>query len=218
MRYVRVAIPCSLLLAGAAAIGLVFVPRDATWKAIWIGLASTCLAAGLVDGSALLEARRREKSILRLVGDRVGLVHQRFLWIIRAAFDIVENNAADLPGRLREFQSPAISLQSGMPQVMPPTTRLAYAMHSLAELEEALAVATDLAVLTNEAHRLVTLGSLLRSNHLVIWLRYAAAIPAVSAGGLEMARAAADALETIQTQFRFFSKRGGSSWRYGKLN
>jgi hypothetical protein len=33
-----------------------------------------------------------------------------------------------------------------------------------------------------------------------------------------LANAAADALDAVQTQFRFFADRGGESWRYGQLS
>jgi hypothetical protein len=100
----RTAVPIGLLLAGAASAFLVFTTGDPTWKAVWIGLASTCLTAGLVDGSALLDARGRKRAVLRVVGHRIGFVHQRYLWIVRAAFDLSWNDAANVPDALRAFE------------------------------------------------------------------------------------------------------------------
>jgi hypothetical protein len=33
-----------------------------------------------------------------------------------------------------------------------------------------------------------------------------------------LANGAADALDAVQTQFRFFADHGGESWRFGKLS
>jgi hypothetical protein len=50
----REATPLVLLAVGVAAILAAFLARDVTWRAIWIGVASTTVSAALVDGSAIL--------------------------------------------------------------------------------------------------------------------------------------------------------------------
>jgi hypothetical protein len=199
----RIAVPVGLLLAGIVSAALVLTTDDPTWKAVWIGLTSTCLTAGLVDGSGLLEARRREHAVLRVVGHRVGFVHQRYLWIVRAAFDLHWNDGADVPNMLRALTTANIvDLRTGMPQLTPPTTRLAYAVGSLGELHDALAVAVSLASGTGEAHRLEAVDRALRLNTFDTWLRAAAASPqmAVVTGG-HLANAAADVLTQSRSSF-----------------
>ena len=124
-----------------------------TWKAVWIGVASSCLTGGLVDGSALLEVQRRDRAVLRIAGVRVGYLHQRLLWIIGAVFDI-SGEPSDVGNALRDLHRASIDLKAMMPAVVPARTRLARAMESLAQMEEALAVAVSLGAETTEAGRL----------------------------------------------------------------
>jgi hypothetical protein len=58
-----------------------------------------------------------------------------------------------------------------MPAVVPARTRLVTAMESLAQLEEALAVAVSLGAQTTEAGRFEQLDAALRSNHFYGWLK-----------------------------------------------
>lgn len=62
----RGSVPILLLLAGVAAVVSAIAVGSVTWKSVWIGVASSCITGGLVDGSALLEARRRDKAVLRI--------------------------------------------------------------------------------------------------------------------------------------------------------
>lgn len=154
-----------------------------------------------------------------VVGHRVGFVHQRCLWIVRAAFALSWNDAADVPGMLRALtDANVVDLRTGMPQLAPPTTRLAYAVRCLGELNDALAVALSLASSTGDAHRLEALDRAVRSNTFDTWLRTAAANPqiAVVSGGV-LADTAADVLDAIQEQFRYFAKRAGDGWNFGQL-
>jgi hypothetical protein len=165
----RRSVPILLLLAGVAAVALAIAVGSVTWKAVWIGVASSCITGGLVDGSALLEARRRDKAVLRIAGMRVGYLHQRLLWIIGAVFD-VSGEASDIGTALRDLHRTSIDLTAMMPAVVPARTRLARATESLAQLEDALAVAVSLGTQTTEAGRFEQLDGALRSNHFYVWL------------------------------------------------
>ena len=109
----RRSVPVFLLLAGVAAVVSAIVVGSVTWKAVWIGVASSCLTGGLVDGSALLEARRRDRAVLRIAGMRVGYLHQRLLWIIGAVFD-VSGEASDVGSALRDRHRANIDLTAMM--------------------------------------------------------------------------------------------------------
>jgi hypothetical protein len=88
MSKLRTAVPIVLIALGLLGAVAAFFADCSDWRAIWIGVASTGLSAGLVDGSAVLEARRREQATLRIVGQRVGRIHQRLLWIVEALFEV----------------------------------------------------------------------------------------------------------------------------------
>ncbi len=104
-----------------------------------------------------------------------------------------------------------------MPAVVPARTRLVRATESLAQLEEALAVAVSLGTQTTEAGRFEQLDAALRSNHFYGWLKSAPLTPTILDEDSALANGAADALDAVQTQFRFFADHGGQSWHYGQL-
>lgn len=212
----RGSVPILLLLAGVAAVVLAVAVGSVTWKAVWIGVASSCLTGGLVDGSALLEVRRRDRAVLRIAGVRVGYLHQRLLWIIGAVFD-VSGEPADVGIALRDLHRASIDLTAIMPALVPARTRLVRAMESLAQLEEALAVAVSLGTQTSEAGRFEQLDAALRSNHFYGWLKSASLTPRILDEDSALASGAADVLDAVQAQFRFFADHGGQSWRYGQL-
>ncbi len=187
-----------------------------TWKAVWISVASSCLTGGLVDGSALLEVRRRDRAVLRIAGMRIGYLHQRLLWLIGAVFD-VSGEPSDVGSALRDLHRASIDLTAMMPTVVPARTRLARAMESLAQMEEALAVAVSLGAETTEAGRFEQLDAALRSNLFYAWLKGASVMPSIVDEDSVLASGAADALDAVQTQFRFFAGLGGESRRYGQL-
>jgi hypothetical protein len=212
----RRSVPVFLLLAGVAAVLSAFAAGSVTWKAVWIGVASSCLTGGLVDGSALLEARRRDQAILRIAGMRVGYLHQRLLWIIGAVFD-VSGEPSEVGSALRALHEASIDLTATMPAVVPTRTRLARALESLAQLEEALAVAVSLGTQTAEARRFEQLDAALRQNHFYAWLKSAPVTPGILDEDSSLASGAADVLDAVQAQFRFFAGLSGRSWRYGQL-
>jgi hypothetical protein len=84
-------------------------------------------------------------------------------------------------------------------------------------LEDALAVAVSLGTQTTEAGRFEQLDGALRSNHFYVWLKSASVTPRILDEDSVLANGAADALDAVQTHFRFFADRGGESWRYGQL-
>jgi hypothetical protein len=100
---------------------------------------------------------------------------------------------------------------------VPARTRLARALESLAQVEEALAVAVSLGAQTNEASRFEQLDAALRQNRFYVWLKSAAVTPDILDEHSSLASAAADVLDAVQTQFRFFADLSGPSWRYGQL-
>jgi hypothetical protein len=203
-------------MAGVAAVISAIAAGSVTWKAVWIGVASSCLTGGLVDGSALLEARRHDTAILRIAGMRVGYLHQRLLWIIGAVFD-VSGEPSDVGSALRGLDRASIDLTAIMPAVVPARTRLARALESLAQLEEALAVAVSLGTQTTEASRFEQLDVALRQNHFYAWLKSASVTPGLLDEDSSLASGAADVLDAVQAQFRFFAGLSGRSWRYGQL-
>lgn len=83
---------------------------------------------------------------------RVGYLHQRLLWIIGAVFD-VSGEPSDADSALRDLHRANIDLTAMMPGVVPARTRLVIAMESLAQLEDAFAVAVSLGTQTTEAER-----------------------------------------------------------------
>jgi hypothetical protein len=212
----RRSVPIFLLLAGVAAVVSAIAVGSVTWKAVWIGVASSCLTGGLVDGSALLEARRRDKAVLRIAGVRVGYLHQRLLWMIGVVFD-VNGEPSNVGSALRDLHRARIDLTAMMPAIAPARTRLVRAMELLAQLEEALAVAVSLGTQTTEAGRFEQLDAAVRSNHFYGWLKSAAVTPRIVDEDSALANAAADVLDAVQTQFRYFADRGGQNWQYGQL-
>jgi hypothetical protein len=172
----RTSVPIFVLLAGVAAVISAIAAGSVTWKAVWIGVASSCLTGGLVDGSAVLEARRRDRAILRVAGMRVGYFHQRLLWIIDAVF-CVSGEPSDVGDALRDL----------------------------------------LGMQTTEAGRFEQLDTALRQNRFYAWLKSGAPAPEFLDEYPSLASGAADVLDAVQTQFRFFAGLSGRSWRYGQL-
>jgi hypothetical protein len=212
----RTSVPVLLLLAGVVAVILAIAADSVTWTSVWIGVASSCLTGGLVDGSAQLEARRRDRAILRIAGMRVGFMHRRLLWIIEAVFG-VSGEPSGVGGALRDLHRASIDLTTMMPGLVPGRTRLARALESLAQLEEALSVAVSLGAQTTEASRFEQLDAALRQSEFYAWLKGAGVTPVLLDEDSSLAGGAAELLDAVQTQFRFFAELSGRSWRYGEL-
>jgi hypothetical protein len=212
---VRATTPVLLLTAGLAAIALIFVADDPTWKAVWVGVASTAIAAGLVDGSALLESRRREGAILDIAGDRVGRIHQRLLWILNAVFEAGAGEAAELGRQLRESTQSTYD-PARTADIMPPRTTAVWVAQCVADIDEALDVALALGAQTSQVARFVRLDALVRGGPFMTWLRNASSLP-VRSGAENLAQQAADLLDSVQEEFQFFSDRDARGWKFGKL-
>jgi hypothetical protein len=212
----RSGIPMVLLVAGAVAVALAVVAGDVTWRAVWIGLASTALAAGLVDGSAVLEARRRERAILDVAGERVGRIHQRLLWILGAVFEAGKGEVAAVSGRLNRSEQSTYDPTAVVDGLWPERTMAVYVQQCIAQIDDALEVALALGVQTSEAARFVRLDAALREGPFALWLREASVLP-MSNGAKVLARQAADVLDRVQEEFRFFAARDRPGWRFGRL-
>jgi hypothetical protein len=219
----RAALPVLLLLGGVAAAIGVPIADDSTWQSIWVGLSSTAITAGLVDGSALLEARARERAVLHLVGVRVGQMHQSLLRVIYAVFGISLDSASEVSARLRSLETEReILLEENVVGQVPPITVQANLIRLVRNVDAVLDTALDLGVLTAEASRVQRLDEALRHGHFMSVLRVM--IPQAPVLGFgkfvanrELAKEAADAVDAVQAEFRFFARQGGKGWRYGHL-
>jgi hypothetical protein len=218
MSKLRTAVPIVLIAIGLFGVVAAIYADSSDWRAIWIGVASTGLSAGLVDGSAVLEARRREQVILRIAGQRVGRIHQRLLWIVQALFEVSMAEAAALPRLLRELDQGEINLTVTVPNLTPPRTKAAWVAQCVAEINAELEVALSLAAQTSEVERLERLDRTLRSGGFSVFLRVTARTSAVVQPASPIAAQAADVLAVVQEQFRYFSKQGGIGWRWGQLH
>ncbi len=207
--------PIGLLLVGLAAIAATLVAHDVTWRAIWIGVASTTVTGGLVDGSALMEARRRERAVLRAAGDRVGAARSMFFLIIDAMFGGAEHIGFSASA-LREVREPvSIDLDEDA-HVMPPRSRRVQVIYLTDQLTDALHEALRLGSQTSEAPRFEEIDSGMRRNGFVLYLH------SVIAQGLQFdplppryVHSAADALDLLDKHLRFFQRIAGASWQYG---
>jgi len=211
---IRVLVPIGLFGVGLASAVFAVVGKDVTWKAIWIGLTSTTVAAALVDGSALWETRKREEVLLRVVGQRVGRIHQRMLSIVGAVFEIAAE-ARDVPDRLRAWQDRPIDLTEDA-NIIPPRSKQAWLAQCIDEIDEALDVVLALGAQTSQAARMERLDDALRSREFMVYAR--TAIPRIREGGDLLAAQAANVLDEVQAEFRYFSDRGGPRWKFGQLD
>jgi hypothetical protein len=187
------------------------------WKAVWIGVASTAFASALVDASAQFELFRREGAILRVAGDRVRRVHQRLLWIIDLVFDVSMGNVDGLSHELRHLEQASVDLAVPAPRVAPPHTKQQLAALWVAELYEALDGALILGVQTAEAARVERLDMAVRSSSFIYWVRDVVPTCPRLVGGVDVSAGyAADLLDAVQAELRFFAGQGGRRWKYGK--
>jgi hypothetical protein len=206
-----------LFSCGVAAIVFAVIASDVTWKAVCIGVASTAFASALVDFSALWEVRARERVLLRVVGDRVGRIHQRMLWIVGTVFDVSMASAGDVCCELRAWKGSAINLADEKAAVFPPRSKQAWLAQCVADIDQSLEVALSIGAQTEAAPRVERLDTALRSSPFASWARDVAPTAALAGGGDMLAGQAADVLDVVQKEFRFFADRGGEQWRFGKL-
>ncbi len=149
----RHAVPILLAIAGLISVYLVSVANGTTWKAVWIGVASTMFASGLVDASVQIEATRRERAVLRIAGERVARINQNVLLLISSAFDL-QVDVSEMHATLAELTDHKIDLSAVAPRVFPEQTKLQGVMVHLAEIDQSLEFAVTLGSLTYAAARL----------------------------------------------------------------
>lgn len=216
MSRLRAAVPVFLIAIGLLGVLGAFLAESFEWRAVWVGVASTGLSAGLVDGSAVLEARRREQTILRIAGQRVGFIHQRLIWVLYATFDVPRDDPAALPRQLREIEDGVIDLTEPA-DVVPPRTKQVLVMQCVDEIDGALDVALRLGAETSEVARFARLDRALRSGPFSLFLSITVPLsPRVEPASV-IAGQAADVLDVVQSEFRFFSRQAGPGWGYGRL-
>lgn len=212
----REAVPAALLFFGSAAIVASALANDVTWRAIWIGVASTTVTAGLVDASALLAARKRERSVLRIAGDRVGVARAIFRELLDAMFGGLFEMGWPSSHDLRQVQEPvSIDLDEDA-GVMPPRSRRIQIIHLTGLLTDALGEALRLGADTSEAFRFEEIDSGMRRNDFVLYLH------SVIGQGFQFdplppkfIHSAADALDLLEKHLAFFRRIAGASWQYG---
>jgi len=215
-RYLRrEATPVVLLLVGVAAIAATFLAHDVTWRAIWIGVASTTVSAGLVDSSALLEFRRRDRAVLRVAGDRVGAARALFMMVIDAMLGGVSDIEHFSARGLREVKE-AVSIDLDEDShMMPPRSRRVQVTYMTQQMTDALHEALRLGSQTSEALRFEEIDSGMRRNGFVLYLH------SVIAQGFQFdplppryIHSAADALDLLEKHLEFFRHVAGDSWQY----
>ena len=158
----RHAVPILLATTGVISVYLVSVANGTTWKAVWIGVASTMFASGLVDASVQIEAVRRERAVLRIAGERVARINQNVLLLISSAFDL-QVDVSEMHATLAALTDHKIDLSAiAPPRVFPEQTKLQGVMVHLAEIDQSLEFAVTLGSLTHAAARLERLDDSIR--------------------------------------------------------
>jgi hypothetical protein len=104
-----------------------------------------------------------------------------------------------------------------VPNLAPARTKAAWVAQCVAEIDAELETALGLAALTSEVERLERLDRALRSGGFSVFLRNTAVMSPVVQPASVIAGQAADVLEVVQEQVRYFSKQGGTGWRWGRL-
>lgn len=202
-----------LATAGVISVYLVSVADGTTWKAVWIGVASTMFASGLVDASVQIDSMRREQAVLRIAGQRVARINQNVLRLISSAFDL-QVDVSKMHATLAELTDHEIDLSAVAPRVFPEQTKLQGVVVYLAEIDQSLEFAVTLGSLTYAAARLERLDDAIRSNVFLLAMRNASINPRMS--GSVLVDSARELFETMREQHRWFGTRGGSTWRSGR--
>jgi len=126
----------ALLIGGGISAVLVALTLDITWQAIWIGLAATCLSAGLVDASAVWGRHRQLQPVRRLAARRVGHINSLILQMVSLVFEGFRAEEAD-PYIACLRASPDGPLDLSTPaQVIPPLSKAQHAWELLRELRQ----------------------------------------------------------------------------------
>lgn len=207
--------PALLFLVALAAVVLTAVSSDPTWRSIWIGVTTTALASGLVDGSAVLERERQLAPVRRLAGRRIGRLHQLLLQAIATVFDDVQTDRSNAwPAALRAAADAPVDLTT-LANVYPPRSRQQRLVELAGQLDDELEELSSLAaagVLTRELDKL---DEALRSAPFMLLLRDAFPGQPLWRGRAVMAQDAAALLERVQETLPAAATAAGSSWRHG---
>lgn len=212
------ALPSVVLIAAGTVAGTsaFLVAKDLTLFSILTGVASTAIASGLVDGSAVHERHRQAVPVRQIAARRIGQVHQTLLSIVQLMFDdVTAARASDWPSALRAIAEGPIDLRLRA-AVFPPRQRVEYLRDLYAELSSTLDELNVLAaagVLSAEANRL---DSTVRNSNFVSLVGAALAVPLFQERLIPAAEAAS-VLEAVQSLLPAAAKSAGATWRYGKL-
>jgi len=189
---------------------------NSTARSIWIGVASTGFASGLVDLSAVRLERRRAGAIARVAARRIGKVHQDALKLIQVVFPEIDGEAGTWPERLRSLRVGTVDLM-GAAKVIPPMTRDQYAMTLVGQIQgqqlASFVAGTDL----DDALDAIDIAISSSSFIMLVQALSTSGTPNTMSNGEELARLAAVFLERIQEHLPSARRAAGSSWKYGKL-
>lgn len=193
---------------------LITQTSDDTWKSILAGVATTALAAAVVDGITLRDRVRQEKPVRQIVGRRIGRLHQILLEIVATVFDDQHAEARDWPTVLRNvpdrpdnFESPA--------NVYPPRSRQRHLSQLLTQLDE---LVTDLAALTAAGVLSAEVNELdrrIRGSAFISMVRSFVVEPSSRSRHPVVTDAAAELLEQVQLILPAASRAAGKTWKYG---
>jgi hypothetical protein len=205
--------PVMLVAAFVAVIGAV-VANDPTAVSIWIGVAVTGVTTGFVDLSGLVERRRQLRPVERLVGRRIGRLHQLLLQLTTAIIDVQYGDARDIPEVLRRLSEGPLDLATPA-NVVPSRSRQEFAqqlyMQLVSELEAVPALQAS-GVLSEELDQI---DLALRGGAFIVIVRDALPLQARWATRCSIAHDAANTIEEVQAVMPVAAKAAGRSWKYG---
>ena len=203
----RHAVPLLLATAGIVSICLASAANETTWKAVWIGVASTALAAGLVDASVQIERAAREQAIIRVASQRIARINKSVAFLVRSAYEI-DAYGSDLHDQLDaladDHETDATELEYGMG---PDRTKGEWWALALQEIDRDMELAVTLGSLTYAAARVERLEQIIRSNWFLIILRTVPPIEKIH--GAHVKQAAVELFEVMAYLDFWFARRSG---------
>jgi hypothetical protein len=206
-------VPLFLVAVAAVSVWVATLPHSSTARATWIGLAATLSTAGLVDGSARLDSRTRERAVQRLVGERVARINQDVVWMVKELFCLSDGDSRHRLEQLDNLTSPVINLNEEANVWPKGQPKLGLVVAARERIKHNLETAVDLAAVTDDASRIGEFEGVLQSNGIMILVRYAEAEPVHRGATLPVE--AVKLLTVVQRQFDWYARRGGPGWRWG---